>query len=467
MPKLLHAIAMTKNQELFMMSTLFICLAVALMTAEMGMSLAFGAFLAGLMISDTQYSHNAFGNLMPLKDLLVSFFFISIGILLDLEFVYAHSGLVLITVVIVIFFKAVMASGTAFLLGHTFRGTIMVGLALSQVGEFSFVLASLGLDHQLITPFHYQLFIAVAVISMALTPLLMKVSRPLSNVLLKLPLPKRIVEGIFPLPQVDIPEIRGHLVIIGKDSRALNLSIMARNMSIPCISVVFDPEAVRKRQLKGEKIIYGDAINEPILERAYIDKADIVIISIGSMITAMAVIEKVRNLNPHAYIIVRTRNVEDMEDLYNTGADKVIPEEFETSIELFDRVLARLLIPRREINSLISRIRNDNYGIFQENLRKSDLTTLKDLANIEITAVRVDDRSQVLGKSLVEMQLRNKFGVTIAALLRKNELIDNPDPETLIEKGDLVYLMGRPEQIADASALFEKKRTQSDNFVEN
>jgi CPA2 family monovalent cation:H+ antiporter-2 len=466
MPKLLHAIAMTRNQELFMMSILLICLSVALLTSEMGMSLAFGAFLAGLMISDSQYSRTAFGNVIPLKDLFASFFFISIGILLDLNFVFDNAWLVVLTVIIVIFFKALMASGTAFLLGHTFRGTIMVGFALSQVGEFSFILAKMGLDYAIISTFHYQLFIAIAVISMSFTPLLMQVSRPFSNVLLKLPLPKKLVEGIFPLPQVNIPGFKNHLVFIGKDSRALNLSVMARNMDLPYISIVFDPDSVRKRQLKGEMVIYGDAVNEPILQKAHTDKADIVVISVGNMITSMAVIEKVRNMNPHAYIIVRAKKVEDIEELYKIGANKVIPEEFETSLELFDQVLSKLLIPRREINSVITRIRDDNYGIFREKDTKSDLSALKNFANIEITAVRVDDRSPVIGKSLVEMQFRNTFGVTIAALLRKKVLFDNPDPETIFEKGDLLYIMGRSEQIANATELFAKSRTQSDNFVE-
>lgn len=467
MPRLLHAIARTKNQELFMMSILFVCLGVALLTAKLGMSLAFGAFIAGLMISDTQYSHNAFGNLSPLKDIFVSFFFISIGILLDVHFVINQPLLVFLTVFIVIFFKAVMAAGTAFLLGHTFRGTIMVGMSLSQVGEFAFLLASMGLSYKLISSFNYQLFLSVAVISMALTPLLMKFSKPLSNLLLKLPLPKRVVDGISPLPQVEIPEKRGHLVIIGKDSRAFNLARMAQRMSLPYIAIVFDPEEVRRRQLNGEPVLYGDAVNEPILLRAHVDKADMVAVSIGNMITAMTLLGKIRYLNPHVYIIARTKKVEDIEDLYNAGANKVIPEEFETSIELFDRILSRMMIPRRRINSVVNKIRNDNYGIFQDKTIQSNLSILKDLANIEITAVEVDDRSAVVGKSLVEMQLRNKFGVTIAALLRENELKDNPDPETLIRKHDIVYLMGRPEQIAYASELFERKRPQSDNFIEN
>jgi CPA2 family monovalent cation:H+ antiporter-2 len=467
MPKLLHAIAMTKNQELFMMSILFICFAVALLTAELGMSLAFGAFLAGLMISDSQYSQSAFGDLIPLKDLFASFFFISLGILLDLGFVFDHLGLVFITVMIVIFFKALTASGTAFLLGHTFRGTVMVGFALSQVGEFSFILAKMGLEYNILSTFIYQLFIAVAVISMSFTPLLMQVSRPFSNILLKLPLPKKLVDGIFPLPGLDIPEFKNHLVFIGKDSRALNLSVMAKNMGLPYISIVFDPDSVRKRQLKGEIVIYGDAVNEPILKKAHTDKADIVVVSIGNLITSMAVIEKVRSMNPHVYIIVRAKKIENIEELYNFGANQVIPEEFETSIELFDRVLSKLLIPRKEINAVIARIRDDNYGIFMDKETKSDFSALKKYANIEITAVKLDDHSSAVGKSLLEMQFRKTFGVTVAALFRKNVLIDNPDAETIFEKGDIVYLMGRSEQIANATELFARRIVTSNGIVEN
>ncbi len=467
MPRFLRAVAMTKNQELFLMSTLLICLSVALMTSALGMSLAVGAFLAGLMISESGYSHNAFGNIVPFKDTFTSFFFVSIGILLDLNYVIEHPWLVVLTALMLIFFKALLAGITAFVLGHTFRGVVMVGIALSQVGEFSFILAKLGLEYKIITDFHYQLFIAVAVISMSLTPLLMQVSRPIANLLLRLPLPRKLVDGIFPLPQIDIPELKNHLVFIGKDSRALNLSVMAKNMDLPYVSIVFDPDSVRKRQLKGEMVIYGDAFNEPILRKGHADKADIVVISIGNTITTMAIIEKIRNMNSHAYIIARAKKVEDLEELHNIGADQVIPEEFETSIEMFDRVLSKLLIPRKEINAVIGRIRDDNYGIFMEKETKTDLSVLKNHANFEITAVNVDDRSPVIGKSLVEMQFRKTYGVTLVALFRRKVLYDNPDPETLFEKGDMVYIMGRSEQIANATELFSKSETPLDIFIDN
>ena len=155
MPKFLRAVAMTKNQELFLMSTLLICFSVALLTSVLGMSLAVGAFLAGLMISESGYSHNAFGNIVPFKDTFTSFFFVSIGILLDLNFVIAHPWLVVLSALMLIFFKALLAGITAFLLGHTFRGVVMVGIALSQVGEFSFILAKMGLDYQIISTFYY------------------------------------------------------------------------------------------------------------------------------------------------------------------------------------------------------------------------------------------------------------------------------------------------------------------------
>ncbi len=156
-----------------------------------------------------------------------------------------------------------------------------------------------------------------------------------------------------------------------------------------------------------------------------------------------------------------------MRILYSIGADKVIPEEFETSIELFDRVLSKMLVPRKEINTMISRYQGRQLRNISGKRVQVGLVGIKKSGNIEITAIRVSDKSPVIGKSLVELQLRNNYGVTIAALFRKKELFDNPDPETIIAKGDLVYLMGKSEQIANASELFVKRSAQSDNFVEN
>ena len=454
MPRILHWIAMTKNQELFLMSILLICLSVALLTSELGITLAFGAFLAGLMISESEYSDNAFGNLIPFRDTFTSFFFVSIGMLLDLGFVVQNIGLVIMTVVVVILIKLTFGGFTAFLMGHTFRGTMLVGIALSQVGEFSFILAKLGVNYHILTDFYYQLFLAVAIISMSVSPLLIQIGNPLATILLKLPLPNFLVNGLFPLHQIEIPRLNNHLVLIGKDSRAINLSVMAKFNDIPYISIVFDPAIVRKRQEKGEPIIYGDAVNMPILEKAHVDTAKIVLISVGDLITSMAIIEKVRHLNRHAYILVRTKHVEDIEELYKLGANQVIPEEFETAIDLFERVLSGFLVPQDEIDTTIARIRDDHYGIFDEKKEEKKSAILKEIPNIEIVALRVNERSILSGKTLAESELRKKYGITLVALKREDKLIEHPSSGTRLLLGDIAYILGKPEQIANATNLF-------------
>jgi len=457
MPKILHLIALTKNQELFFMSILLICLAVALLTAELGMSLAFGAFLAGLMISESEYSHNVFGNIIPFKDLFTSFFFVSIGMLLNLNFIIENFLLVISTVILVIFLKMIIGIFCAFILGHTLKGTILVGIAISQVGEFSFILAELGLDHTIISPFYFQLFLSTAIISMAISPFMIQVATPVADLILKFPIPKVLVDGLFPLKQMDIPELKNHLVLIGKDSRALNLSVMAKYMKMPYISIVFDPAIVRERQKKGETVIYGDAVNEPILRKAHVDNAKVVIISIGDLIPAMAVTEKVRMLNKHAIILLRTRHIYEIEELYKLGADQVVPEEFETAINLFERVLKKYLLPQREIDVAIEKIRKDNYGIFREEKSETEFSVIKDFPNIEIIALKISDDSFLIEKSLSEVNFRKVFDVTVVALKRKEKIIEHPDRDEVFRKGDVAYVLGKSEQIAHATELFSPK----------
>lgn len=448
MPKVLHLIALTKNKELFLMSILLICLAVALLTAELGMSLAFGAFLGGLMISRSEYSQDAFSHVLPFKDTFTSFFFVSIGMLLDLSFVADNLILVFGTVILVIAIKSFVAGGTAFMLGHTFRGTIVVGLALAQIGEFSFILAKVGQNYQILTDFYYQLFLAVTIVSMAATPFVIMVAKPAANLLLKLPVPELLIKGLFPLQEIEVPEIQNHIVLIGKDSRSLNLSRMASRMKLPYVSIVFDPAAVRQRQQKGEMVIYGDAMNEPILKKAHIETAEIVVISIGETITALGIIEKARKMNKHAYIVVRSKYVSNIEDFYQAGANQVIPEEFETAIDLFELVLKKLLIPKGEIEAAISRIRDDNYGIFREKEDNNTITLTDMIPDVEIVAMKASNYKIFPGNSLKDIHLRKEFGLTVVAVKRSERIYENPGAKFIFEPDDIVYILGKPERIA-------------------
>lgn len=359
LPRLLNLIAMTKNQELFMMSIFLICFGIALLTSRLGLSLAFGAFLAGLMISESEYSHNVFGNFMPIKDVFTSFFFVSIGMLLDISFVFENLKLVLLSVVLLIILKTIIGGGTGFLLGHTLQGTVLIGLALSQVGEFSFILARIGYDDSILNGFYYHLFLAVAVITMALTPFLLYLAPPIVKILMKLPLPGFMINGLFPLIEMELPDFRNHLVIIGKDASALKLSMMARLNNLQHISIIFDPALVKEKMNNGDTVLYGDAINEPILRKAHVDLADIVVISVGSVIPCMAIIEKVRHINNNAHIIVRAATVQNVEQLFRAGADQVLAEKLEIAIDMMNRVLQRKSVPKEEIDRVVTYIRQN------------------------------------------------------------------------------------------------------------
>jgi len=457
LPKLLDLIAHTKNQELFMMSIFLVCFGIASLTSRLGMSLAFGAFLAGLMVSESDYSHNVFGNFQPVKDVFASFFFVSIGMLLDISFVIENYRLVILSVLLVIVIKTIIAGGTGFLLGHTFQGTVLIGLALSQVGEFSFILAKIGFDHAILSEFFYHLFLAVAVITIALTPFLFYLASTLSRALLKLPLPKVMINGLFPLKEVEIPDYKCHLVIIGKDPSAIKLSMMAKYNNLQHISIVFDPSLAREKINNEDMVVYGDAANEPILRKAHVERADIVVISVGSIVPCMAIIEKVRHLNKNAFILARSAHISNIEQLYKVGADQVLSEKLEIAIDLLNRILVRRLVPQREVNRIMTHIRSISLGAFNEKDSVNKPSILDEFSKINITAVSVESDSQVEGKSLIDIDLRKKTGVTLLAIRRGTEVIEHPVPGTVLQSEDIAYLLGNPEQINFASELLHRK----------
>jgi len=459
-PHLLYQIARTRSRELFLFSVLVICFGVAWFTYSLGLSLALGAFLAGLIISESEYSHQTLSNILPFRDVFTSIFFVSIGMLLDLRFLIHQAGQVGLFAIAVMALKGFLACLAVLVLGFPLRTGIVTGLTLSQIGEFSFVLSTAGAAYGLITSKVYHLFLAVTVVTMGATPFIIGLAPRLADFALRLPLPKKLKRGFFPLPAVggfDRPDkLRDHLIIVGFGLNGKNLARAARKAGIPYVIIETNPETVREQKKAGEPIFYGDATHDPVLEHAGIKHARVIVLVISDAAATRRITSVARRLCPRIRIIARTRFVPEMIPLYESGADEVIPEEFETSVEIFARVLAKYLISRDEIERFIAEVRADGYEMLRSLSKNS--TSLYDLKlhlpDLEINTFRVSERSPVIGKSLSEIELRKKFGVTVLAIHRDKQILSGPDGNTRLHAGDVLVIIGPPPKLAGIIGLF-------------
>jgi len=454
-PRVLYQIARTRSQELFLLSIIVICLAVAWITSSAGLSLALGAFLAGLIISESEYSHQALGNILPFRDVFTSFFFVSIGMLLDVGFLFRHPGNIALIVLGILFLKSTIACFATVLLGFPFRTSILVGLALSQVGEFSFILSKTGVEYGLLAGNTYQMFLAFSVLSMAATPFIITLAPRAADIILRLPMPKRLISGFYPVSEIKVKGKKDHLIIIGFGVNGRNVARAARLSGIPYAVIEMNPETVRKEQAQGEPIYYGDSTQEIVLQHANIKDARIVVTAINDPASTRRITEIIRRLNPKVHLIVRSRYLQEMKPLYKLGANEVIPEEFETSVEIFTRVLAKYLIPRDEIEALVAEIRSDGYEMFRSLFKKS--SSFSDLSlqlpDMEISTLRVIGKSLLVGKSLAEIELRKKYGVTVLAIRRNSQILSNPNVNMPFCANDVLFVLGPPDRVAEVAGL--------------
>ena len=454
-PKVLYHITRTRSQELFLLSVIVICFGVAWLTSEAGLSLALGAFLAGLIISESEYSHQALGNILPFRDVFTSFFFVSIGMLLNVGFFLQHPGTILLIALAVLVGKSLIAGLAAIVLGFPLRTAILVGLALGQVGEFSFILSKTGVEHHLLDGDFYQLFLAFSVLTMAAAPFIINLSPRIADFILKIPLPQKLKNGFFPVPEVKIPTQKDYLVIVGYGVNGRNVARAARMANIPYLIIEMNPETVRAELALGETIYFGDATQEAVLQHIKIKNAKVAVVAINDPTATRRITETIRKLNPKLHLIVRTRYLEEMKQLHKLGADDIIPEEFETSVEIFTRVLRKYLVARDEIEKLVAKVRAEGYEMFRSPSQKPPaLSDLKlQFPDFEISTLRIGKKSRLVGKSLALLELRKKYGVTVLAIRRDSEIISNPHGDVQLCVNDLLFVLGPPDKIIDVADL--------------
>jgi monovalent cation:H+ antiporter-2, CPA2 family len=457
-PQVLYQIAKTGNRELFLLSIVLICTAVAWLTAQAGLSLALGAFLAGLIVSETEYSHQALGNILPFRDVFASFFFISIGMLLDVEFLLKNPGIIGLLTISVVLVKALLAGSAALCLKFPLRTAVLVGLALCQVGEFSFILSKVGVSQGLFSNNNYQIFLDVTILTMVVTPVMIALGPRVADFILRWPLPQRLKLGAH-LPEVidkSIPE--DHLIIVGFGVNGRNLARAAKTGGIPYIIIEMNPETVRRERKSGEPIFYGDATQEEILIHANIQEARIIVVVINDPAAVRRITTLAHRLNPRAQIIVRTRYVSELQPLFELGADDVVPEEFETSVEIFTLVLKKYLVPREEIERLTSEVRTNCYMILRGFLKGMENRALLSdhLHDVAISTFRLANGAPLTGLSLSQMELRKKYGVTVLAVRRNSQMLPNPEPDMQLLADDILVVMGTPVNLSSSARLFKK-----------
>lgn len=451
-PKLLYLVAQTKSKELFILSVVVICFAVAWLTSTMGLSLALGAFMAGLIISESEYSHQATSNILPFREIFTSFFFVSIGMLLDSEFMLQHLPVILALTIAAAFLKCLVAFAAAKVLLFPVRTSLLVGLSLFQVGEFAFILSKTGISSGLLSPETYQYFLSISLLTMAITPFVINKYHPISS-RLSLLLPIRSNPALNPAAaeQHDpMHDLQDHIVIIGYGINGRNVAKAAKHATIPYVIVELNAITVKTERELGEPILYGDAVHGTILSHVNITKARVVVIAISDADATKRIVASIREISDKVHVIVRTRFVQEMEENYRLGADEVIPEEFETSIEIFTRVLAKYLMPRDEIQQFTNSIRADNYDMLRSLTRNN--TTVSnigiDLPDIEVASLRVyTSDNDIVDKSLLEADFRLRFNITIVSIKRDNMMLLDINAKTKLQQGDIVYVVGKPQDV--------------------
>ena len=458
--RLMFSVVSTRSRELMLMTTLGLCLAVALITSWLGLSLALGAFLAGLMMAESEYSLNTLESIMPFKEVFSSIFFISVGMLLDVRFFLTHLPVIILCAAAIIAAKILMVVPAVRALRYSLRTALLASFSLAQVGEFSFVLAKSALGLELIGNDAYQIFLAASILTMVLTPLLIGIAPKVAGAVLKRPdvqHSEAAADHDMDIHDDDTGIIRDgrllkdHLIIIGFGIGGKIMAQGAKNCGIPYIISEMNPDTV-ERYRATEPIRHGDASFPLVLEHLGAATARALAILTSDPAGSRAIIANARAMNPSLHIIVRTRFLGNLNSYKEVGANEVIPEEFETSLEVFARVLNHYLVPRQTIDEYVSAIRRENYGM----ARKLGMggSIMESLPDLQLVAYTVEENAPLAGKTIGQAALRKEHGVTAAGVRRGETINNNPDAQTTLLAGDIVYLLSTQEALTKAAWLF-------------
>ncbi len=441
-------VAAYRSQELFMLNLLLIVLGMSALTEHFGLSMALGAFLAGMLISETPYRHEVEDDIKPFRDVLLGLFFITIGMLLDLRVIYEQWFLVLVLFVLPLVFKFGLVAILARLFGSSPGISIRTGLCLAQAGEFGFVLLNQIDGLHLIDPAFSQAVLAAMLLSMLTAPFLIQYS---DQIALRFASNEWLLQSLA-LTKVATKSVRfkDHVIICGFGRSGQALAKMLDQENIPYLALDLDPDRIADAVAGGSHVVYGDATRENVLVAAGISRAKALVISFVNTPASLKILHQVEDLRPGMTVLVRTRDDADLEKLQSAGATEVIPELIEGSLMLASHVLLMMGVPMRKVVRRVTDAREERYGLLRGYFRGAEDDEVSANQSWHLHSVPLQENANALGKRLSELSLEED-GVHVQAVRRKQsgsdylklDLRDDP----VLQMGDIIVLSGSPESI--------------------
>ncbi len=450
LPRLLAYLAQWNSRELFILSITTIGLGIGYATYLFGLSFAFGAFIAGMVLSGSDYGHQALSDIVPLRDIFGLLFFTSVGMLLDPIFIFRNWAEILLLVAVVIFFKGSLFAVIARLFGYINIIPMAIGLGLFQVGEFSFVLARVGLETKDIDQNMYSLVLAVSVLSMILTPLLSNLAVPIYRVKKRFFRNEQLQTGNMPKGG-----LRDHVVIAGGGRVGQHIAQVLTHLDIPFIIIELNHQRMLECKNAGYPVLFGDMSQPPVVEASKIRDSRLLLITIPSLITARTIIKQALLSRPDLHIVARSEGIEQTRALYGAGAYMAVLPEMEAGLEIARQALLHLDIPVAVIQQYSDNLRRQLYGsIYQESDNQQLLSKLDNIKNIlEISWVDLHSTSPLVGKSIKEAAIRTKTGASIVGVICGDVVHSNPKVDYRFKEGDLVAVVGDQAERKEFKAL--------------
>ena len=441
----LTLVARRKSEELFVLNLLLVTLGLAWLTEHAGLSLALGAFLAGMLIAETEYKHQVETDIRPFHDVLLGLFFITIGMRLDWRTLLDQWGLVLLLSLVPVIAKFALVALLARLFGTAPGVALRTGLYLAQAGEFGFVLLALGTEQGLIQPEWVSPVLASMVVSMLITPLLIAQS---DRIVMRLSSSDWLMQSVA---MTSIAKrsmnTEAHVIIAGYGRSGQNLARILDAESIPYMALDLDPDRVRQAAAAGQSVVFGDAARLQSLMAAGLARANAVVVSYHDTASALKILRLVQEHAPQVPVIVRTIDDSDLERLQAAGATEVVPEAIEGSLMLASHALALVGVPMRRVIRVVQDQRAARYGLLRGYFHGADDDTADELGNMRLSSVTLPAVGGCLGQTLGDQAL-HAVGVSVASVRRASGAVTRPDDDLVLAAGDTLVLSGLPEPLA-------------------